>query len=120
MTTEELCAASGLTPRQLQTWLESGLLDAAIVAGDGGRRREFAAGQVERVRLILALHRKGVALSQLARAGLADLAGKAYVVFDGRELRACPDAAAAIGTVVKAKQPCRAVDLSAIRTGAAE
>jgi hypothetical protein len=46
-------------------------------------------------------------------------AGQAYVVYDGRELRACRDATAAIATVVRAKRPC-AVDLSAIRTAIAE
>jgi hypothetical protein len=54
----------------------------------------------------------------LARANLT-LAGQAYVVFDGHELLTCRDAAAAIGTVVRAKRPCSAVDLSAIRTAAA-
>jgi len=33
---------------------------------------------------------------------------------------ACRDATAAIATVVRAKRPCSAVDLSAIRTGIAE
>ena len=39
---------------------------------------------------------------------------------DGHELRACRDATEAIATVVKAKRPCTAVDLAAIRTGCAE
>jgi hypothetical protein len=55
--------------------------------------------------------------------GAADLAfdaGQAFVVYDGRELQACQDAAAAIAAVVRAKRPCSAVDLSAIRTGIAE
>jgi hypothetical protein len=69
----------------------------------------------EGARLLNALHRKGVSLSRLARANLA-LAHQAYVVFDGHELRACRDAAAASATVVRAKRPCSAVDLSAIRT----
>ena len=91
--------------------LETG---SAAIPG-GGRRREFGADQVERARLIKALHRKGVALSRLARANLT-FDGQAYVVYDGYELRACRDAAAAIATVVRAKRPCSAVDLSAIRT----
>jgi hypothetical protein len=69
------------------------------------------------------LQSKGAKLSQLARAdlaGLAGLASKAFVVFDGSELRACRDAAAAIAAVVHAKRWCSAVDLSAIRTGIAE
>jgi hypothetical protein len=47
-------------------------------------------------------------------------AGQAYVVYDGRELRACRDATAAIAAVVRAKRPCSAVDLSAIRTATTE
>jgi hypothetical protein len=97
--------------------METGLLKADLVnTPGGGRHREFAPDQVQRARLIKALHRKGVALSRLARADFA-FDGQAYVVYDGRELRACPDAAAAIATVVRAKRPCSAVDLSAIRTG---
>jgi hypothetical protein len=49
----------------------------------------------------------------------SDLAGQAFTVFDGHEFRACR-AAAAIATVVKAKQPCKADGLSAIRTAPAE
>jgi hypothetical protein len=56
----------------------------------------------------------------LARADLAGLAGKAFVVFDGNEVRDCEDAAAAIAAVVRAKRWCSAIDLSAIRTGCAE
>jgi hypothetical protein len=41
-------------------------------------------------------------------------------VYDGHELRACRDAAAAIATVVRAKGQCSVVDLNAIRTAAAE
>ena len=78
-------------------------------------QREFSPDQAERARLIKVLQNKGAKLSQLARADLADLAGKAFVVFDGSELRACRDAAAAIATVVRARRPCSAVDLAAIR-----
>ena len=74
-------------------------------------QREFSPDQAERARLLKALQNKGAKLSQLARADLADLAGKAFVVFDGSELRACRDAAAAIATVVRAKR----CDLSAVR-----
>jgi hypothetical protein len=95
MTTTELCESTGVTPRELQNWIENGLLDAEMVGrnSDGGVRMEFTAAQAERPRLIKALQNKGAKLSQLARADLADLAGKAFVVFDGSELRACPDAA---------------------------
>jgi hypothetical protein len=41
-------------------------------------------------------------------------------VYDGHELLACRDAAAAIAPVVRAKRLCSGVDLSAIRTGCAE
>jgi hypothetical protein len=121
VTTTELCESAGLTPRKLENWIENGLLDAEMVGrtSGGGVRREFTADQAERARLIKALQNKGTKLSQLARADLADLADKAFVVFDGHELLACRDAAAAIATVVRAKRPCSAVDLSAIRMAAA-
>jgi hypothetical protein len=70
--------------------------------------------------VLKALHRKGVALGQLAAADLAFDAGQAYVVYDGRELRACRDATAAIATVVRARRWCSAVDLFSIRNGTAE
>jgi DNA-binding transcriptional MerR regulator len=97
MTSIEFCQSAGLTPRELQNWLESGLLEAELVVipGAAGRRREFIATQVERARVIKALHMKGVTLPQLARANLTFEAGQAFVIFDGRELRACRDAAAA-------------------------
>jgi hypothetical protein len=121
MNTTELCASAGLTPRELQNWLEIGLLESADMVGriaGGGLQREFTADQAERARVLKALHTKGATLTQLARANLA-FDGQAFIVFDGKELRACRDAAAAIGTVVRAKRPCSAVDLSAIRTAAA-
>jgi hypothetical protein len=77
------------------------------------------ASQVEFARLIKALQNKGAKLSQLARADLAGLAGDAFVVFDGSEVRVCRDAAAAIATVVRAKRWSSAVDLVAIRSRAA-
>jgi hypothetical protein len=77
-------------------------------------------GQLERARVLNALHRKGVSLGQLVAADLAFDAGQAYVVYDGCELRACRDATAAIAAVVRARRLCSAVDLSAIRTGIAE
>jgi hypothetical protein len=86
----------------------------------GGVRREFTADQAERARLVKALQNEGAKLSQLAQADLANLAGKAFAVFNGRELRACRDAAAAIAPVVGAKRWCSAVDLSIIRTDPAE
>ena len=119
MTTEQLCQSVGLTSRELQSWLESGLLEPEMVGiPAGGRRRDFTADQLERARLIKALHTKGATLSQLARANLAFDTGQTYVVFDGRELRACRDAAGAIAAVVRAKRPCSAIDLNAIRTAA--
>jgi hypothetical protein len=104
MTTAELCESAGLTPRELQNWIENGLLDVEMVGrtSGGGVRREFTADHAERARLIKALQNKGAKLSQLARADLAGLAGKAFVVFDGNELRPFRDAAAAIATVVGA------------------
>ena len=122
MTTIEFCQSAGLTPRELQNWLENGLLQAELVVipGDAGRYREFTAGQVERARVLKALHAKGAKLSQLARADLAFDAGQAFVIFDGRELRPCRDAKSAIAAVVRAKRWCSGVDLAAIRAAAAE
>jgi hypothetical protein len=122
MTTIELCESTGLTPRELQNWIENGLLEPAGMVGrsaGGGVGREFTTDQAERARILKALHTKGAKLSQLARANLA-FDGQAFVVYDGRELRACRDAAAAIGAVVRAKRSCSAVDLSAVREGGAE
>jgi hypothetical protein len=61
-----------------------------------------------------------VPLAKLAAADLSFDAGQAYVVYDGHELLACRDAAAAIAAVVQARRWCSAVDLTAIRTGPAE
>jgi hypothetical protein len=82
----------------------------------GGHRCELAPNQLERARLVKALLRKGVSLARLAASDLSFDAGQAYVVYDGQELRACRDAAAAIAAVVRAKRWCSAVDLSVIRT----
>jgi DNA-binding transcriptional MerR regulator len=118
MTTAEFCISTGLTPREVQNWLDIGLLEPAAMVDrtdGGGQRREFSDGQVERARLLKALQAKGAKLGQLARANIKLVAGQAYVVFDGHELRTCRDAAAAIAAVVHAKRPCSAVDLTAIR-----
>ena len=120
MTTNEFCESSRLAPRELRRWLETGLLEAETVGlSGGGHRYEFAPGQLERARVLNALHRKGVSLGQLVAADLAFDASQAYVVYDGHELRACRDATAAIAAVVRAKRPCSAVDLSAIRMAGA-
>jgi hypothetical protein len=111
MTIQELCRSTGLTPRKVEDLVESGLLEPAL--SDGGSR-EFSADQVERVRLIRALRGKGVALAQLAGRNLA-FPGERFVIYNGRELRGCRDAAAAIAAVVRAKRWCSAVDLSSIR-----
>jgi hypothetical protein len=84
-----------------------------------GRRREFAADQVERVLLVRTLQDKGVGLPQLAGRNLAFPSSERFVVFDGRELRACRDAEMAIAAVVRARRACIAVDLGAIRRVAA-
>jgi hypothetical protein len=105
MTMTEFCDRTRLTGAQVYTLRAAGLI-----------RPDMPDSQVEFARLIKALQNKGAKLSQLARADLAQLAGKAFVVFDGSELRACRDAAAAIATVVRLKRWCSAIDLSAIRT----
>ena len=109
MTMSEFCDRTHLTGAQVYSLRAAGLI-----------RPDMPASQVEFARLIKALQNQGATLSQLARADLAGLAGKAFVVFDGSEFRACPDAAAAIAAVVHAKRRCSVVDLSAIRTGPAE
>jgi hypothetical protein len=116
MTNTEFCRTAGLTERELQNWLDHGLLIAERVGrAGGGAQREFTTDQAERARVLKALHSKGAKLSQLARANLT-FDGQAYVVYDGHELRAYPEAGAAIAAVVRAKRPCSAVDLRAIRT----
>jgi hypothetical protein len=101
--------------------VETGILKADLVSTPGGGRHwDFAADQAERARLLKELHTKGATLRQLARANLTFDGAQAFVVFDGHELRACRDATAAIAAVVRARRWCSAVDLTAIRTGAAE
>ena len=111
MTTPELCELAGLTRPELQRWIDAGLLEA----DRDGRRREFAADDLERARLIKALHQRGLPLSRLARENLA-FDGQ-FVIFDGRQLRAYPDAVAAIAAAGRLKSCC-VLDLSAIRGGA--
>jgi hypothetical protein len=119
MTTEQFCQSADLTPHELNKWLEIGLVQSALTR-DSGRRREFTTDQLQRVRLLRAIHNKGVTLRQLARADLADLAGKAFVVFDGQEVRACRDVTAAIAAAVRARRWCCVIDLSSLRIGVAE
>ena len=57
--THELCESSGLTSRELERWMETGLLKAEFVSKPGGGRQwDFTADQAERARLLNALHRK--------------------------------------------------------------
>jgi DNA-binding transcriptional MerR regulator len=66
----------GLSRRQLQVWLDSGLLEAEMIGIPGGDRRfELAPGQLERARRLKALLRKGVSLARLAAADLTFDAG---------------------------------------------
>jgi DNA-binding transcriptional MerR regulator len=106
MTTLELCESTGLTAREVQNWLNNGLLKAELVnqPGSGGPRREFTDDQAAHARLLKALHAKGAKLSQLARATLPPAGQASYVVFDGRELRSCRDASSAIAAVVRARR----------------
>ena len=121
MTSTELCQSAGLTPRELKSWLDTGLLEPQTVSiPGGGCRYDFTAGQAEHARLIKALHRKGVALSRLARTSLAFDAEQRFVIFDGQELRACPDAVKAIAVAVRARRWCSVIELAAIRAYAAE
>ena len=118
MTTSELCRSiPGLTRGKLGALIESGLIESAGPAGTG-HRREFSPDQVERARLIVELKRRGVALAKLAGRSLAFPETERFVVFDGQRLRACRDAEAAIGMVVRAGRRCSAIDLAAIRNPA--
>jgi hypothetical protein len=93
-----------------------GLLEAELLdTPHGGYRRELTEEHVERVRILQALLRKRVGFRHLADRADLTFGGARYVVFDGRELRACRDASQAIAAVAKAKHRCSAVDLSAIR-----
>ena len=112
MTTPELCELAGLTRPELQRWIDAGLLEADL----DGRRREFADDDLERARLIKALHQRGLPLSRLALENLA-FDGR-FIVFDGRNLCAYADAAAAIAAAGRLKR-CSVLDLSAIRAGLA-
>jgi DNA-binding transcriptional MerR regulator len=82
MTTEEFTEKANLSKHQLDTWRESGLLEAKTINGPDGPRQEFDAGQLERARLLKALLAKGVSFARLAGADLA-FNGQAFVVFDG-------------------------------------
>jgi hypothetical protein len=116
MTTSELCTSRGLTAREVQNWIERGLLKAELVTqpGSGGLRREFTADQAAHARLLKMLHSKGATLAQLARATLPPAGQASYVVFDGHELRCCRDANSAIAAMVRSKHPCTAVDLRCV------
>src|SRR5215831_18688330 len=111
MTTPELCELAGFTRPELQRWIDAGLLEA----DRDGRRREFADDDLERARLIKALHTKGLPLSRLPRENLA-FDGHQFVLFDGRELRGCRDAAEAVAAAAQTKR-CALVDLRAVRAG---
>jgi hypothetical protein len=57
MTNLEFCECTGLTPREFQASLESGILEAEM-----GLRREFTAEQAACARVLKILHNKGVKL----------------------------------------------------------
>jgi hypothetical protein len=121
MTSHEFCQSAGLTPRELENFLDIGFVEAEPAATSQGKRTlEFAADQVPRARLIKQLIRKGATFGHLARTNLAFDPGQAFVVYDGQELRPCRDADAAIAAVVRAKRWASAVDLTAIRPGVGE
>ena len=97
-----------------ENWTESGLILPLP-----GRRREFGDDQVERVLVIRALQDKGVELPLLAGRNLDFPSSERFVIFDGRELRACRDAETAIAVVARARRACSAVDLGSIRRAVA-
>jgi DNA-binding transcriptional MerR regulator len=70
MTSSQLCEAAGFTSHELQRWMDAGLLAADRVSVANARCREFADGQLDRIRVLKALHTKGVRLSRLARVRL--------------------------------------------------
>jgi hypothetical protein len=114
MDLQQLCKQSGLSRGRAETWVESGLIEPVP-----GRHREFGDDQIQRVRLVQELQRKGVALPQLAGRNLTFPNSERFVIFDGHELRACRDAETAIAVVARARRACSAVDLGAIRSAVA-
>jgi hypothetical protein len=55
MTEQEFCESAGLSKHQVNTWLESGLLEAKTVNGPHGPSQEFDTDQLERARRLKAL-----------------------------------------------------------------
>jgi len=82
----------------------------------GGYWREVSEEHVERVRLLQALLGKRIPFAQIADCPDLTFGGARYVVYDGRQLRPCQDAAAAIAAVVKNKHRSAVVDLVTIRS----
>jgi DNA-binding transcriptional MerR regulator len=115
MTTTEFCDRTGLSPRKVTSWTMAGVL------GDtrhGAYRRELTEEHVARANILKALLAKRIPFAELADRTDLTFGGARYVVYDGRHLRPCQDAAAAIAAVAKAKHRCCAVDLAAIRSAA--
>jgi DNA-binding transcriptional MerR regulator len=110
MTLEQLAKKCGLSSGRAANWTEAGLILPVT-----GRRREFGEDQIQRVLVILELQRKGVELARLAGRILDFPSSERYIVFDDRELRACPDAEAAIAVVTRARRACIGVDLASVR-----
>ena len=81
MTNLELRESTGLSQAELTCWINQGLV-VPDRAGACGRNQEFRGDQLERVRVLKALHIKGVRLSRLARVRL-DLDGQ-FCCFFGR------------------------------------
>jgi DNA-binding transcriptional MerR regulator len=66
MNEQQFCEMAGLSKHQVRTWLESGLLEAAMVDVPGkGRRQESDGSQLERARLLKALLQKGVSFCEV-------------------------------------------------------
>ena len=116
MTSEEFCQVIEIPYKTLNTWIDNGIIRAERVAGRPGRGgfgREFGPEHVARARVLKALLARRVPYAELRNR--PDLFAAEYLVIDGRRVRACEDAAAAIGAASKARHRCAVIDLSAIK-----
>jgi DNA-binding transcriptional MerR regulator len=94
LTTRELCAATGATPRMIQYWVDTGLLKCACrrpsKPGQFSARR-FEPREVLRARLAATLWKRGVGFIARRRALMALARRKApaapfWIVAEGREV----------------------------------
>jgi hypothetical protein len=99
------------------------LRDAGLIARNASQVNlaRTLAPMLKPASLVKALNQKGVKLSQIGRTASPALADSSFVTFDGSELRACPDAAAAIALArlshLRHILGCRAGEFLLLSTG---